>query len=140
MPIRGLESSVFTWVHVNDVAESIVRALEKEDNLGERYIIGNEQYSVGEFNNAVSEIAGVPLPFLSVPNVMVKINAFFLTALANLTKSLPAWGLSIDFVNNAITGLKADGSKAERELGISYTPVRKAIEECIESFQSKPNI
>ncbi|MFO7714012.1 hypothetical protein, partial [Desulfosarcina sp.] len=63
----------------------------------------------------------------------------FLTALANLTKNPPAWGLSIDFVHNAMTGFRADGSKAERELGISYTPVRKAIEECVESFQSKPN-
>jgi dihydroflavonol-4-reductase len=139
MPVRGLESIVFTWVHVKDVAESIVRALEKEDNLGERYIIGKEQCSVGEFNKSVSEIAGVSLPFLSVPNAVVKLNAFFLTALANLTKNPPAWGLSIDFVNNAMTGFRADGSKAERELGISYTPVRKAIEECVESFQSKPN-
>jgi len=32
-------------------------------------------------------------------------------------------------------GLRADGSKAERELGITYTPIRVAIEEAIVSYQ-----
>ena len=139
MPIRGMESAVTTWVHVKDVAESIVRALEKVGNIGEGYIIGKEQFSMGQFNKAVSEISGVPLPFLSIPNTMVKFNAFFLTSLANLTKRPPVWGLSTDLVRNLLTGFRADGSKSERELVISYTPVYKAIEECVESFQSKPN-
>ena len=137
MPIRGLESAVVTFVHVKDVAESIVKALEKEDNIGQGYIVGNEQCSIREINKWISEISGVPLPFISIPNFMVKINAFFLTAVANITKKPPAWGLSSDFVRNALTDLRADGTKAERELGISYTPVRQAVEECIESFKSK---
>jgi dihydroflavonol-4-reductase len=137
MPIRGLESAVITFVHVNDVAESIVRALEKDSNIGQGYIVGKEQRSIREVNKWISEISGVPLPFISIPNFMVKINAFFLTALANITKKPPAWGLSSDFVRNTLTDLKADGTKAERELGISYTPVRQAVEECIESFKSK---
>jgi dihydroflavonol-4-reductase len=135
MPIRGLESTVFTFVHVDDVAEAIVHALDREGNIGEKYIIGNEQCTFGKINHWVSEIAGVPLPFLSIPNFMVKWNAFFLTALANLTKRPPLWGLSTDLVRGSLTPLKADGSKAERELGISYKPVRQAIEECIASFQ-----
>jgi dihydroflavonol-4-reductase len=138
MPIRAMESATMTWVHVKDVAESIVRALEKDDNIGEGYIIGKEQRSFGWLNKAVSEISCVPLPFLSIPNAMVKFNAFFLTMMADITKRPPAWGLSKDTVNNVLTGFRADGSKAERELGISYTPVRQAIEECVESFQSKP--
>jgi dihydroflavonol-4-reductase len=137
MPIRAMESATMTWVHVRDVVESIVRALEKDDNIGEGYIIGKEQRSFGWLNKAVSEVSGVPLPFLSIPNAMVRFNAFFLTMIADITKRPPAWGLSKDTVNNVLTGFKADGSKAERELGISYTPVRKAIEECVESFQSK---
>jgi dihydroflavonol-4-reductase len=122
-------------VHVNDVAKAIVRALEKEGNIGEGYIIGKEQCSVGDINKWISEISGVPLPFISIPDFMVKLNAFFLTTLSNLTKRPPAWGLSSDSVRNILTEFKADGTKAERELGISYTPVRKAIEECIESFR-----
>lgn len=134
MPIRGLESAVFSFVHVNNVAEAIVRALEKEGDIGEGYIVGNERCSMRQINSWVHEISGVPLPFLSIPTFMVKINAFFLTALANLTKRPPLWGLSSDSVSNILTEFKADGAKAERELGISYIPVRTAIKECIESF------
>jgi len=135
MPIRGLESTALTFVHVNDVAEAIVRALEKEGNIGEGYIVGKELCSMKQINGWVQEISGVPLPFLSVPNSVIKLNAFFLTALADLTKRPPLWGLSSDSVRNALSNMKADGSKAERELGISYTPVRTAIEEFIESFR-----
>ena len=135
IPIRGLESAVFTFVHIDDVAEAIVRALDKEGNIGEKYIVGKEQCTYGEINRWISEISGVPLPFLSIPDVMVKWNAFFLTALANLTKRPPLWGLSADMVRSSLTPLKADGTKAERELGLSYKPVRRAIEECIASLR-----
>jgi dihydroflavonol-4-reductase len=111
--------------------------MEKDGNIGQGYIIGKEQCSIGEINKWISEISGVPLPLISIPNFMVKINAFFLTALANITKKPPAWGLSSDFVRNALTDLRADGTKAERELGISYAPIRQAVEECIESLPSK---
>jgi dihydroflavonol-4-reductase len=137
IPIRGLESATITFVHVEDVAKSIVLALEKEGNVGEGYIIGKEEWSIGNLNRLISDISGVPLPLISIPDYMVKINAFFLTALANITKQPPAWGLSSDFVRNALTGLIADGSKAERELGISYTPIREAIRACIETIKSE---
>jgi len=123
MPIRGLESAVVTFVHVNDVAEAIVKALEKKDNVGQGYIVGNEQCSIKDLNNWISEFSGVPLPFISIPNFMVTLNAFFLTALANMTKQPPMWGLSSDFVRNALTDMRADGTKAQRELGITYVSV-----------------
>jgi len=31
-----------------------------------------------------------------------------------------------------------DGSKAERELGIAYTPIRTAVEEAIASYKERP--
>jgi hypothetical protein len=33
-------------------------------------------------------------------------------------------------------GVRADGSKAERELAIEYTPIRIAIEEAVSSYQT----
>jgi hypothetical protein len=42
--------------------------------------------------------------------------------------------LSVDQVALMKQGFVIDGSKAERELGLRYTPIRQALEEAIASF------
>jgi dihydroflavonol-4-reductase len=135
MPGRVFPDSILTWVHVKDVAEAIVRALEKKDNVGEKYLLGKEQLSLQEFSEMVSGIAGVPLPGIQFPDFLVKTNAALLTWLASLTKKPPMLGMSVDQIRTVKEGFRFDGSKAERELGIVYTPIRRALEEAIASYQ-----
>jgi len=136
MPATVLHDSILTWVYVKDVAEAIVRAAEKENNSGEKYLIGKHQLSIKEINNLISEISGVPLPKLSLPDFIVSLNAKFLTILANLIKKPPLWGMSVDQIKTMKEGFVVDGSKAERELGIRYTPVREALKEAVASFMN----
>ena len=42
--------------------------------------------------------------------------------------------MAVDQIRVMKEGIRGDGSKAERELGIEYTPIRKAIEEAEASF------
>jgi hypothetical protein len=42
--------------------------------------------------------------------------------------------LAVDAMRTANNDLKVDGSKEERELGISYTPIRVALEEEIAAY------
>jgi dihydroflavonol-4-reductase len=135
MPARVFEGSILTFVHVKDVAEAIVRALEKQDNLGEKYLVGKHQLSLREINEMVSGISGVALPKLALPDWMVVANATLLTALANLIKKPPILKMAKDKIRTMKEGFVIDGSKAERELGITYTPVRVALEEAIASYQ-----
>ena len=135
LPASVFDDSIFTFVHVGDVAEAIVRAAEKENNIGQKYIIGKYQLTFGEINRMVSEISGVPLPKFKLPDFMATFNAHLLTQIANLIKKPPLWGMAIDQIRVMKEGVRADGSKAERELGISYTPVRVALEEAIASFK-----
>jgi len=135
LPARVFQDSVLTWVHVRDVAEAIGRAAEKENNIGEKYLVGKHQLSLRDFNQMVSEISGVPLPKICLPNFLVVVNAAILTFLANLTKKKPKWGMAVDQIKTMKQGFRIDGSKAERELGIVYTPVRVALEEAIASYQ-----
>jgi len=135
LPARVFEDSVMTWVHVRDVAEAIVRALEKQNNIGEKYLVGNNRFSFGEMNQMVSEISGVRLPRFRLPSPLVTLNAFFLTQVANIIKKSPLWGMSTDQIKIMKVGFSFDGSKAVRELGITYTPIRQAIKEAIESYQ-----
>lgn len=135
MPATVFHDSILTWVHVKDVAEAIVRAAEKEDNIGEKYLVGKHQLSFKQTNEMFREISGVPLPRIRLPDPLVMLNAAFLTWLADLIKKPPPWGMSKDQMRVMKEGFVVDGSKAERELGITYTPVRVALEEAIESYR-----
>jgi hypothetical protein len=46
---------------------------------------------------------------------------------------LHLWGISVEQLRILKVGARADGSKAERELGISYTPIEEAIKEAIDA-------
>jgi dihydroflavonol-4-reductase len=134
MPARVLEDVVFTFVHVRDVAEAIVKATEKEDNIGEAYLVGKHYLSMGEANALIRDISGVPLPKLRLPKTLVMANAALLTWIANVVKKPPLWGMALDQIRTMKEGFVFDGSKAERELGLTYTPLRVALEEAIASY------
>jgi dihydroflavonol-4-reductase len=135
LPATVFDDSVLTFVHVNDVAEAIVRALEKEGNIGERYIVGAQRLSFREVALMVAELSGVRLPGMHLPGWVATVNAYLLTWLAGLTGKPPLWGMSVDQMQVMREGFRADGGKAERDLCIRYTPIREAIEEAIASFR-----
>lgn len=135
LPARVFEGSVMTFVDVRDVAEVIVRALEKQNNLGEKYLVGNNRLSFGEVNQMISELSGVPLPKFRLPDFLVTFNAFFLTQVADIIKKPPLWGMSRDQIRTMKEGFGFDGSKAEKELGITYTPISQALKDALESYQ-----
>jgi dihydroflavonol-4-reductase len=134
LPAKVFQDSILTFVHMGDVAEAIVRAAEKENNSGEKYFVGKHQLSIREVSEMVGEISGVPLPRISLPDSLVMVNAALLTWLANWTKKPPMWGMSLDQMRTMKQGLRFDGSKTERELGITHSPIPVALEEAIASY------
>jgi len=136
LPATVFKNSILTWVHVKDVAEGIIKAAEKPNNIGERYFIGKHQISLKDFNKIISEIAGVSLPFISMPTFLAMSSAYMLTGISNLIKKQPIWGMSVDQMKSMKEGFIVDGSKAERELGITYTPIKTALEEQIAALRN----
>jgi dihydroflavonol-4-reductase len=134
MPVTVFKDRVMTYVHVRDVAEVMVRATEKDGNIGEKYLVGKYKHSFEEINEMISEISGVPLPRINLPDAVVALAATVLTRLSDITKRPPPWGMCTDQARMAKAGFRFDGSKAERELGITYKSVREALEDTIESF------
>lgn len=131
MPAQVLTRSVFPFVHVTDVAEVIIRALETDGNIGEKYLVVSESITFGEINNMLSEISGKKLPRMKMPDALTMMMARVLTWLADLTGKPPALDMSIDQMRLMKEGLRVDGSKAERALGLTYTPIRSALEEIV---------
>jgi dihydroflavonol-4-reductase len=133
LPRVPFTEAVHTYVHVRDVVEAIVLALDKEDNLGEKYLVGKHQLSIQELNEIISEISGAALPS-SAPGPVIVLRSTLATWMADLTKTPPTIP-AIDYVREIRDGCRFDGSKAEEELGLTYTPIRDTVQEAIESLQ-----
>ena len=131
LPATVLNHSTLTWVSVRDVSDAIVRAMEKPGNIGEKYLIGKHQLSLNDFNRLICDISGASLPKIQMPDFMAIANSYFFTFLSGITGIHPPWGMSVDQIRTMKEGFLADGSKAEKELELCYTPIRKVLEEQI---------
>ena len=131
MPAQVFTNRSLTWVDVRDVADIIVASLEHEKNIGQKYFAAAERLTIGEINKLISELSGVNLPKLILPDVLVLLNARILTFFADILKKSPMLGMSIDQIRTMKHGFMADGTKVEKEFGISYIPIKKSIEDAI---------
>jgi nucleoside-diphosphate-sugar epimerase len=130
LPATVFKNKVFSFVCVKDVAQAIVSALEKENNFGEKYLVGNTRLKWKEINKLINGMSGVPLPKLNLPDVITMMNAYLLTGLANIIKRPPLWDMSVDQMKVMKAGFNVDGTKAERKLGIKYTSIESCKLKC----------
>jgi len=131
VPSTVFPDAVHTYVHVRDVADAVVLALEKDDNVGEKYLIGKYHLSNLELAELLNELMGVSIP----PTAPATISLLFstvITLLADITNRPPDLP-TIDHMRVNRDGCVFDGSKAEQELGLEYTSIQDSIKEAVES-------
>ena len=110
--------------------------LEKEDVAGKRYLIGKERLTTREYFQIISDIAGVPMPKRTIGRLQTFFLARVLTALSFFTGRRPL--MPIDLMRTVYRGsLLFDDARAERELGITYTPIRSALEERVDELSGR---
>jgi dihydroflavonol-4-reductase len=132
LPATVFNKRTFSFVYVKDVAAAIVAALEKEGNIGQKYLVSACNHTWREVNEMISNISGVKLPIMAMPETLTMLNAYLLTGASKLLKKPPLWSMSVDQMKVMKAGFNLDGKKAVKELNISYTPIRTALEEEIE--------
>ena len=131
LPLMSFSETQMNFIHVTDVCDAVVRCLAADDVVGETYLLGGTQMTMWDYLGMISEIGGVRMPYVKLPVIVPMVLGWFLTPLASLVKRPPIWGLSNDQVNMLRDGFVFDGSKAERELGIRYRPVRDAVADAV---------
>ncbi len=134
---RRTPSTIFhhspaTYLHVCDAAEGIARAAEKPGNAGEKYLLGRETLTGRQYADLIRACGGMRLPPFRLPDPVVLAASYLFTGLSALTRRPPLWTLSVDAGWTLYHGFCFDGSKAERELGLRYTPVRQAMQEAVD--------
>jgi dihydroflavonol-4-reductase len=137
LPATVFDRASFPFVHVEDVAEAIVRAAEKPDNIGARYIVAKHNPTFAELNALVSEESGTPLPKMHLPDWATMFAARLFSGVADVTKRPPLMGMAFEQMWTMKEGLVLDGSKAETELGLAYTPLRTCVRDAVSVLQTR---
>lgn len=120
-------------VHVDDVAEGHLLALER-GRIGERYILGGENFSLGTLLALVCEVAGRKPPRIELPAALVWPVALGCEMLARATGIDPL--VTRDHLRMARKKMFYSSDKARVELGYAPRPVRAAVEDAVAWFRA----
>jgi dihydroflavonol-4-reductase len=121
-------------VHVDDVAEGHALALER-GVIGEKYILGNEDFSLRQVFAMVAQASGGRAPRIKLPHQVLYPVALACEALARLgiepvvTRETLAMSRKKMFFSSA---------KAKAALGYAPGPAIHAIEDAVAWFRANP--
>ncbi|MBW4440597.1 MAG: NAD-dependent epimerase/dehydratase family protein [Plectolyngbya sp. WJT66-NPBG17] len=125
------------FVHVRDVAWGHLLALQNGKS-GDRYILGNQNLSLKQLLDELSQITGLSAPARSVP-VWLPLSVAWIDE-AILTKFGKTPSIPIDGVRMSKQPMYYNSEKAIRELGLPQTPIRTALEDAVNWFQENSSI
>jgi dihydroflavonol-4-reductase len=120
-------------VHVGDVAAGHLLAYDR-GKIGERYILGGENLSLGEILTLIARLVGRRPPRLRLPaNLVLPI-----AHLSELVARLRGVGeplLTVDGVRMARKRMHYSSAKAIRELGYHSRPAENAVADALDWFR-----
>jgi dihydroflavonol-4-reductase len=126
--------TVFTYVHLRDAAEAIVRALLRAETTGRRYLIGAERATTREYFETIGDLAGVSTPSWNLPESFVIPVARVLEHAAKWVGARPP--IAADVLRTSAAGsLLFDCSRSEQELDMQYRPLRLALREAVDEIR-----
>jgi dihydroflavonol-4-reductase len=119
-------------VHVDDVAEGHLLALEK-GRIGERYILGGQDVSLGGMLADIAALTRRKAPTLSLPRGPLYPLALVTEGFAYLTNKEPF--LTRDALKMASHHMFFSSEKARRELGFSARPYGEGLSDALAWFR-----
>lgn len=125
-------------VHVDDVAAGHLLALEK-GRIGERYILGGQDVSLGGMLGEIARIVGRKPPSVVIPRAPLFPLAYANEAWCRLTGKTDPF-LTVDSLKMAAHNMYFSSAKAEVELGYRARPYAEALRDAVEWFRSNGRI
>jgi dihydroflavonol-4-reductase len=119
-------------VHVDDVAAGHLAALRR-GRIGERYILGGDDMTLGEMLAEISRLAGRRAPTTRLPRQLVYPIAYGAEAAARITGREPF--ATVDGVRMAKYKMYFSSAKAKRELAYRSRPASEALADAYHWFR-----
>ncbi len=123
--------------HVDDVAHGHLLAFDK-GRIGERYVLGGQDASLGEMLAVIAELVGRKPPTVALPLAPLFPLAYAAEAMARLTGKEPF--LTADALRMSRHQMFFSSAKAERELGYRARPYRSALADAVTWFKTQGHI
>ena len=120
--------------HVDDVAGGHLLARDK-GKVGERYVLGGENMTLGEILTVVAELTNRTPPKVKLPTGLIMPIAYLSEAWCRLTGGDEPM-VAPDGVRMARKKMYFSWAKAKRELGYAPRPGRAAIGDAVEWFRA----
>lgn len=118
-------------VHVEDVAAGHVAALRR-GRIGERYILGGENMTLGKMLAEIARLTGRRAPTVKLPRRLIYPVAYAAEAIARITKREPF--VTVDGLRMAKYKMFFSSAKAERELSYRIRPAAEALSDAYRWF------
>ena len=127
-----LIDTTISLVDIDDSARGHLLAAEHGES-GERYILSGATLDMGEAIDLLSEIVGTDLPkrFLGA-RALAMIAATVEAAYRPIGRRPPICREAVRVMSHSH---RCDGSRATRELGLTYTPIRDTFERTVDWFR-----
>jgi dihydroflavonol-4-reductase len=126
--LRAFVDTALSIVDIADCTEAHVLAAER-GTPGERYVISGATLMAREALELVTEIAGVRRAVTTLPAPVATAAGTLVGGAFRLAGRHPP--LCREMVRTLLHGHRYDGSRATRELGLAYTPVRETFRRTI---------
>jgi dihydroflavonol-4-reductase len=120
-------------VHVADVAEGHLLA-EDKGRVGERYLLGGENWTLEEILDALGRMTGARLPRFRIPWAVAYLAAYMnQLVVGTIFRKEPS--IPLEGARMARYKMFVSTEKARRELGYNPRPVEQALREAVDYFQ-----
>lgn len=121
-------------VHVEDVAHGHLLAFE-HGKIGERYILGGDDMTLGEVLGAIAMLAGVQAPRLKLPIGLIMPVAHITEAIWRLTRQSREPFITVDGLKMARKLMFFSSAKAKAELGYCPRPATVAFQDALDWYR-----
>lgn len=129
----GYMDGTLNMVDVEDVADGHILAADK-GKIGERYILGNENFTLLELFELLEEVTGVPKPKMKIPYFIALASGYVVERILGM--SFPNYStMDLDSVKLSKLRWHFDCSKAVRELGYKPRDIRESVRNTLQWFR-----
>ena len=129
----GYVETGLNFVAVEECAAGHLLVAER-GKVGERYLLGSENFTLKQLLDALAEITGLPAPGLKIPHGFALSVAYVESAFSRLIGKEPQ--IPVEGVKIAQHKMFVDCSRAQKELGFQPGSVKAALERAVRWYQA----